>query len=67
MFEALKKIMAAAEELGDVTKIHVSDWIDPGSYRVAIDGKDHSGMTFEMKVQLKFPVPVTDQTEGSVE
>lgn len=65
MFEALKKIMAAAEELGDPTRIHVSDWIDPGTYRVKIEGKDSKGMTFDMEVNLKFPVPVTDQTEGS--
>lgn len=65
MFEALKKIMAAAEELGDVTKIHVSDWINPGTYRVTMKGKDSTGMTFELEVNLKFPVPVTDQTEGS--
>lgn len=67
MFEALKKIMAAAEELGDVTKIHVSDWIDPGTYRVRIEGNDSKGMTFDMEVNLKFPVPVTDQTEGCAE
>lgn len=66
MYEALKKIMAAAEELGDVDKIHVSSWIDPGGYRIAIEGHDSTGMTFEIEANLKFPAPVEGQTEGAV-
>lgn len=65
MFEALKKLMAAAEELGVVSKFTCNDWIHPGEYRVEIEGKDSSGMTFELEAKLKYPVPVTDQTEGA--
>ena len=67
MFETLKKIMAAAEELGDVTKFSCKDWLKPGEYKVDIEGKGPDGMTFEFNAKLKFPVPVTDQTEGSNE
>lgn len=67
MFEALKKIMAAAEELGDVTKFSCNDWLKPGEYKVDIEGKGPDGMTFEMAVKMTFPVPVTDQTEGGAE
>lgn len=67
MFETLKKIMAAAEELGDVTKFTCKDWLTPGEYKVDIEGKGADGMTFKFDVKLMFPVPVTDQTEGSNE
>ena len=65
MFEALKKIMAAAEELGDVTKFSCNDWLKPGEYKMEIEGKGPDGMTFEFNVKLMFPVSVTDQTEGA--
>lgn len=67
MFEALKKIMAAVEELGDITKFSCSDWLEPGEYRVDIKGKGPDGMTFEFDVKLAFPVQATDQTEGAAE
>ena len=67
MFEALKKIMAAAEALGDVTKFSCNDWLKPGEYKVDIEGKGQDGMTFEMAVKMTFPVPVTDQRSGGEE
>lgn len=62
MFEALKKIMSLAEELGDVTKFTVSDWLTPGEYKVDIEGTAPDGMTFEFDVKLTVPVP--ERKEG---
>lgn len=63
MFEALKKIMALAEELGDVTVFTVRDWLEPGKYKVNIEGMAPDGITFEFDVELTVPVPERKESE----
>ena len=53
MFDVIKKIMEAAEELGAVKKFSAGDWVNPGEYRVSIEGENESGMSFQMDVTLK--------------
>jgi len=53
MLDVIKKIIEAAEELGTVKKFSAGDWVNPGEYRVFIEGENEDGLSFQMDVTLK--------------
>lgn len=53
MFEALKKIMAAAEELGPAHDMTVVDWSGCNGKMVIIEGITGDGLDYSMEVHLK--------------
>ena len=55
MLEVIKKIMEAAEELGTVSKFSACDWVNPGEYRVTVEGKNGEGVAFRLEVTLMPP------------
>ena len=55
MFEALKKIIAAAEELGPAHDMTVIDWSGTNGKMVIIEGETTDGLDYSMEVHLKRP------------
>ena len=53
MFEALKKIIAAAEELGPAHDLTVIDWSGANGKMVVVEGVTEEGLEYSMEVHLK--------------
>ena len=53
MFEALKKIIAAAEELGPAHDMTVIDWSGTRGKMVFVEGITSDGLDYSMEVHLK--------------
>lgn len=55
MFEALKKIIAAAEGLGPAHDMTVVDWSGTKGKLVIIEGVTGDGLDYSMEVHVKNP------------
>lgn len=55
MFEALKKIIAAAEELGPAHDMTIVDWSGTKGKLFIIEGVTGDGLDYSMEVHLKQP------------
>lgn len=55
MYEALKRIITAAEEVGPARDMTVVDWSGSNGKMTIIDGTTAEGLEYTMEVHLKRP------------